>query len=57
MNRSLSNVIFGGIAPTITSEGTQVVTAVKSDTYIRLDKGVSSDQNEHRRSGGDAWQC
>jgi hypothetical protein len=52
MNRSLTNVIFGGIAPTQTSEGEIMApqpNGSEISTYIdaRLDEGAGRDKDEH----------
>jgi len=52
MNRSLTNVIFGGIAPTQVTEGKRHSCFLADG---RLDKGNVGDSNKRRRSGRNAW--
>jgi hypothetical protein len=51
MNRSLTNVIFGGIAPTQVTEGT-----IQHPIFAnsRLYQGNVGDSDQHRRGGRDA---
>jgi hypothetical protein len=52
MNRSLTNVIFGGIAPTQVTEGKQNHQILANG---RLYQGNVGDSDQHRRGGRDAW--